>query len=221
MIVGELMKKWLSGAILILGIALALIVLRTAFSMAGTDYRPQHGDVIFQMLANSRLMEMIAGTTGSDYTHCGIVEYRYGNWWVIEAVGPVRSIRMESWIKRGRDKGFAVYRLKNTEDAAINKFIAAANTYLGRPYDIRYRFDDEYIYCSELVFKAYRTATGDDLGEIVQLKDLNWQPYTNLIRELEMGGPVPLERKIITPLHLAQAEQLEFVFARDIELLTR
>jgi hypothetical protein len=82
--------------------------------------------------------------------------------------------------------------------------------YVGRPYDIRYEMDDEKIYCSELIYKAYRDATGGELGSLVALGELNWRPYERLIREIE-GGPVPVERRMITPHHLSQAQQLELV----------
>ena len=82
---------------------------------------------------------------------------------------------------------------------------------MGRPYDIRYRMDDEKIYCSELIFKGYRDATGEELGKLVKFGDLKWVRHTPVILAIE--GSLPLNRIMITPRHLSEAKQLEKVFS--------
>ncbi|MDQ8205862.1 hypothetical protein, partial [Pelagicoccus sp. SDUM812003] len=72
---------------------------------------------------------------------------------------------------------------------------------------IQYDFDDEKIYCSELIFKAFRDVFHEDLGEVVTLGDLDWRPYEEFIRSIDPS--LPLERKMITPRHLSEAAQLE------------
>jgi len=81
---------------------------------------------------------------------------------------------------------------------------------LGRPYDARYRWDDELVYCSELVAKAFEQASGRQLGKRVRLGELNWQPFQRTIERIE-GGPVPLDREMLTPRDLAAAEELREV----------
>jgi hypothetical protein len=71
--------------------------------------------------------------------------------------------------------------------------------------------DDKFIYCSELVYKAYRDATGKPLGKLAKLGDLNWRPYVATIRKYEGGDP-PLDREMITPIDLSKAPQLQKVF---------
>lgn len=178
-------------------------------------YEPKAGDVVFQALGNSPLIDMIEGCTKSGYSHCGLVAQKDGKWVVIEAIGPVREIPLGDWIQQGRKDGFAAYRLKAPFAAKADAFVKAAYTFLGKPYDIRYRLDDEKIYCSELVWKSFRKATGEDLGKLMKLKELDWKPYVALIKQLE-NGDVPLEREIITPVAVARAKQLERVYARDI-----
>ena len=95
-------------------------------------------------------------------------------------------------------------------------FLSAARYYLGRPYDKHYDFDDERIYCSELVFKAVRTATGVSLGKVQRLGDLNWQPHEAFIRSIE--GYVPKDREMITPRALSEAPELTQVFAKSATL---
>lgn len=200
-------------------LAAAMVVLALAgcsVSAESLGYEPREGDVVFQSLGDSPVTLLITGATHSPFSHCGMVFQRDGKWMVIEAIGPVREIELGNWIRQGRYHGVAAYRLKEEHRRHIPKFIAAAQAYLGRPYDSRYRFDDETIYCSELVFKAWRDVTGTQLGRVRKVSELNWQPYEPTIRRLEQGGPVPLERELITPKDLAEAEQLEPVFRKSI-----
>jgi hypothetical protein len=179
-------------------------------------YQPQVGDVIFQSLPHSPVVDAIEGVTRSPYSHCGIVGQRDGRWVVCEAYHGVEETPLREFVFRGRDQGFAVYRLKNEFQGKIPATLECARSYLGRPYDIHYRMDDEKIYCSELIFKAYRDASdGEQLGELVAFGDLNWQPFEPLIRQVESGA-VPVERQMITPRDLACADQLTPVFSHAL-----
>jgi permuted papain-like amidase YaeF/Yiix C92 family enzyme len=179
------------------------------------SYAPQEGDIIFQSLPHSPLVNSIEGATQSSFSHCGLVAKRDGQWVVYEALRGVSATPLSEFIFRGRGQGFAVYRLKLSHRAHIPATIARAETYLGRPYDVRYRMDDEKIYCSELIYKAYRDASSEELGRLVCLGDLHWKPFEATIVHFEQG-PVPLEREMITPRDLALAEQLECVLVYDI-----
>ena len=180
------------------------------------QYQVEEGDIIFQALPKvNDLVKMIEGVTESPYSHCGVVTRENGNWIVVEAVSPVRKTSLYWWIARGRGWGkFAVYRLKEEHREHIPRFIEELEPFMGRPYDMKYRMDDERIYCSELVYKAWKNATGEELGELKKLGEMNWEPYEKTIRKYE-GGPPPLERLIITPRHLSEARQLEKVFGGD------
>ena len=179
-------------------------------------YTPQDGDVIFQSLPYGPVVWAIEGVTKSPYSHCGIVGQRDGQWVVYEAIGSVRITSLKKFLWRGRGGGFAVYRLQDEHREHIPETLRCCEKYLGRPYDFRYRLDDEKIYCSELVYKAFRDATdGQQLGDFVKFGDMNWGPYEVLIRQIE-GGPVPVDREMITPRDLAKARQLEPVFSHNI-----
>lgn len=208
----RIVRPWFAALVL------AVATARLAAGEFG-GYEPKHGDVVFQSLGSSPLIDMIEGCTKSAYSHCGIVLQKDGKWLVVEAIGPVREIPLEQWIRNGTKNGFAAYRLKAGYTAKADAFVKAATTFLGKPYDIRYRLDDEKIYCSELVFKAFRKATGEELGRLIKLKELDWKPYEPLIKQIE-NGDVPLEREIITPVAVSRAKQLERVYTRDITAST-
>lgn len=194
----------------------------TAEKQADTpsSYTPRVGDVIFQSSERNELIDMIEGSSNSHYSHCGIVDQVEGQWVVYEAASTVKATPMNVFIDRGRNDGFAAYRFSEAYQSDIPAIIEKTRAYLGRPYDFRYRLDEEHIYCSELIYKAFEQTTGEPLGELVRLGDLDWRPYEALILELE-NGPVPLDRMIITPIHLALAEQFEVVYSRDFDVAAK
>ena len=180
-------------------------------------YEPQEGDVVFQSLPHGPVVWAIEGVTKSPYSHCGIVARKDSQWVVYEALGKVRVTPLKKFLYRGRGGGFVVYRLRDDHREHVPATIQCCENYLGRPYDIRYRLDDEKIYCSELIWKAYRDATnGQHLGDLRKFGEMNWQPYETLIRQIE-GGEVPVDREMITPVELARARQLEPVLSHNLD----
>jgi len=175
------------------------------------SYAPAEGDVVFQSLPRCDLVTAIEGTTGSPYSHCGVVVPQDGRWVVVESIETVHSTPLLKWIRRGRGKRFAAYRLKPEHRRHVRAFVRELQAFDGRPYDFRYQMDDGCIYCSELVYKAYLNTTGEELGVLVRMGDLNWRPYEETIRRYEVGEP-PLDRRMITPRDLARADQLEKVY---------
>lgn len=181
---------------------------------AWRQYQPMEGDVLFQSLPRQEIVNAIEGATGSPWSHCGIVARENGGWVVYEAIEDVHKTPLDEFYRRGREGRFAAFRLKEKHRAQVPAVLEKARAYLGRPYDVRYRWDDEAIYCSELIFKAYRDATGESLGKRVKLGELKWRPYQQIIERLE-GGPVPVDREMITPRDLAKAEQFERIAGSD------
>jgi len=208
------------AATIVACLALAFAVFAGVFGPAYHayfTYAPCEGDILFQSLPRNRLVNAIEGATNSPYSHCGIVSKQNGNWLVYEALDGVEATPLKDFIFRGRNYGFAVFRLKPVYQSHIPKTVENVKSYLGRPYDVRYRMDDEKIYCTELIFKAYKDAAGKPLGNLVRLGDLNWRPFRDTIQHFE-GGPVPLDREMITPKHMADARQLHPVFNYGISV---
>ena len=175
------------------------------------EYQPKPGDFVFQSLPHNPLIDAIEGSSGSPFSHCGIVKRRGEQWVVIEAIGPVKETTLSWWIAQGRGSAFVAYRLRDPLAGKIPAILAAAEKYRGKPYDIHYDMDDAKIYCSELLYKSVRDATGMKLGKVRKLGELKWQPYEKVIRGIEHGG-LPLEREMITPRDLSEAAELQEVF---------
>lgn len=205
-------RRIVLGTMVALGLLVAggYGVLRGPGILAAWRYEPRVGDVVFQSLPRSPLVNAIEGSTNSPWSHCGIVAYEDDKWVVYEALEGVERTPLRRFLGRSREQRWAAYRLREPDWAAIPSMIDHAKNCLGRPYDARYRWDDEAIYCSELVGKAFHEATGRDLGERVPLASLDWQPFERTIRHLE-GGSLPLERRMLTPRDLAAAPELRYV----------
>ncbi|BCU75666.1 YiiX/YebB-like N1pC/P60 family cysteine hydrolase [Luteolibacter sp. LG18] len=202
---------------------LALLCLCLGLQTAGADtpkktqatYEPQEGDIVFQSLPNAwgmDLVDAIEGSTGSPYSHCAMVFQKDGEWRVIEAIGPVQEIPLAQWIARGRGKKVWAYRLADDQKQHIPATLKAMRQDLGKPYDPHYRFDDQAIYCSELIWRGWKAATGKGLGTTVKLGDLHWQPYRKVIERIEGTTTIPVDREMITPRDLAAAKELKQVY---------
>jgi hypothetical protein len=142
--------------------------------------------------------------------HCGLVVKDDGKWCVLEALGSVKLTPLKSWAIRGRDAQFEVYRVNGLTNEKAKEVIAAAYKYIGRKYDSKYKLDNDDIYCSELVYLGYKDAIGVNLGKLERLGDLNWAPYQQSIMHYE-GGPVPMDRLMVTPYSMTQDKQLKLI----------
>ncbi len=174
-------------------------------------YEPREGDIVAQALPFGELTQLIEGATNSNYSHVGIVVQREDGFKVNEAIVDVHDTSIFNWIRRGRANKIAVYRLKPEYQQHISQMVNELEKYQGRYYDFRYDFDDSFIYCSELIFKAFRDATQLEMGEVKALKDLNWKPYKETILKMEYGQ-LPLERTMITPIDLVRSKFVEKVY---------
>jgi len=176
-------------------------------------YAPKEGDIVFQSLPREELVDAIEGVTHSPYSHCGVVLRRDDRWVVIESILDVHETPLLLWMQRGRKAGFAVYRLDPKYAAAIPEFKKHLLAYTGFPYDYDYELSDKAIYCSELPYKAFYKATGEEMGTLEKLGDLDWKPFEGFIKSMQ-GNKLPLDRLMITPASLSNAKQLHEVYRK-------
>jgi hypothetical protein len=102
----------------------------------------------------------------------GIVRWRDGVAYVVEAAATVRETPLEAWTPRGKGGRYAVYRVRNLTATQAAAMLRAAQRYYGRPYDSLFQPDDTAIYCSELPRLAFLTI-GIALGREQRLRDLS------------------------------------------------
>lgn len=158
------------------------------------------GDIVFQQSRSSQ-SAAIAAATGSRYTHMGMITLRDGKPFVLEAVQPVKLTPLSTWAARGADKHVIVKRLSEPLSAAtIEKMRAAAQPLVGKSYDTAFAWDDERMYCSELVYKIYERGAGITIGSLQKLGDfdLTSAAVRKKLRE-RYGDKVPLDATVISP----------------------
>lgn len=176
----------------------------------------QNGDIIFQT-STSGQSKAIQIATGSKYSHMGII-YKEGNdFFVYEAVQPVKLTPLKDWIKRGEDWHFVIKRIKNSESLltqeTLTKMKQIGEKYAGKDYDLYFEWSDSRIYCSELVWKIYKEAVGLEIGELEKLGDFNLTD--NAVKQKLMeryGDNIPKEELVISPALMFNSDQLITIF---------
>jgi hypothetical protein len=96
---------------------------------------------------------------------------------------------------------------------AIARLKEAGARYAGRPYDLQFRWSDERMYCSELVWKMYKEALDLEIGEIETFRDFSLSDPT-VARKLEerFGARIPLDEKVVSPASMFESERLVTVY---------
>lgn len=175
----------------------------------------QEGDIIFQV-SESDLSTAIQLATHSKYSHCGIIFKRDDQWYVYEALQPVRYTPLMQWINRGKGRHFIIKRLKNAGTVltpeVISKMKTAGERFNGKDYDFYFGWSDERIYCSELVWKIYNEVTGLEIGKLQELKDFDLEsPAVKQQMKEIYGDNIPLTEKIISPVSMFESPLLATV----------
>lgn len=170
----------------------------------------QDGDVVLQASSSER-SALIRKASRSPYSHVGLIERAKDGVFVIEAVQPVSRTPLSAWVKRGEGGWVTVLRAKGLDARARGQVVAAAKKELGKPYDARYRWDDERLYCSELVVKAFARAAGLSVGrqEVVNTLELSDE---ELALATKLG--VSPTQTLVTPASLVGDEAFELLAER-------
>ena len=152
-------------------IALAVVaVVAAAHGSAVDACALRTGDLVFQRSESAQAPAIQEAQRGDPATHVGIVVRKDdGALVVLEAVGPVKTTPWGRFVARGA--GVEVYRDPRLSDAQRLQLVDVALHDLGKPYDAAFAADDARIYCSELVWRAYR-GLGLDIGAIEATGDL-------------------------------------------------
>lgn len=169
------------------------------------------GDIIFQE-STSEQSQAITLATRSRYTHMGIVFADNENYYVLEAVQPVKLTPLRSWITRGKDGHFVVKRLNNSpgfSPATIRRANAYARKLEGKDYDPYFEWSDDRLYCSELVWKIYQHAAHIELTPLRTLDsfDLTSPAVKQKLAE-RYGASIPLEEPVVSPADIFNAPVL-------------
>lgn len=191
-----------------MGALFRLLCLGVLMLVSGRPRRPaplpevpvKTGDVVLQTSRSSR-SALIRRVSQSPYSHVGLVEVAPDGVFVIEAVQPVSRTPWRAWRARGAGGKVTVLRARGLQAEQLEAVVATAKAQLGRPYDARYRWDDEALYCSELVAKAFQRGAGLEVGEQQPVKSLALADG-DVALGAQLG--VDLEQTLVTPASLAR-----------------
>ena len=175
----------------------------------------REGDLIFQT-SLSRQSQAIQLATKSRYSHCGLIYKDGKDYYVFEAVQPVKRTPLDKWIARGKEGKYVIKRLKNADQvltpATLAKMKQISDKFKGKNYDLTFEWSDDKIYCSELIWKIYQRATGLEIGKLEKLSDFD---LTNEAVKLKMkeryGDKIPMNEIVISPVTIFDSELLKTV----------
>jgi cell wall-associated NlpC family hydrolase len=184
----------------------------------------QTGDLVFQTSESAQSGAIREAQRGHPATHVGIVVKDGARVRVLEAVGPVKFTPLADFARRGGGQ-VAVYRDPRLDDATRAAVVAAAMKDLGRPYDPFFTDDDARIYCSELVWRAWRAA-GLDVGrvqtgralalegpKVKRLLGERWRahPRCGGVKSIDDCAAIVAAQDIVTPASLMLDDRLVHV----------
>jgi len=177
----------------------------------------QNGDLIFQT-SLSRQSKAIQLATKSKYSHCGLIfrkENDSKNWYVLEAIQPVKWTPLDKWIARGENGHYVIKRVVSDPmlpEARLEKLREVGKRFLGKSYDLTFEWTDDKIYCSELIWKVYKETTGIEIGNLQKLSDFD---LTNEIVKNKMneryGNKIPINEIVISPSSIFESKNLKTI----------
>jgi hypothetical protein len=171
------------------------------------------GDVIFHE-STSRQSDMVRALTDSRWTHMGVVFQEKSGPVVLEAVSPVKKTPLQAWIARGKGGRYVVKRLRDVDARlppdVIERLRKVGDGWLGKPYDLRFRWDDESLYCSELVYKLFERGAGIRLGELERAADMNLddERVQRALRQRFANSKFDPAETVVTPDSIFNDERL-------------
>ena len=108
---------------------------------------------------------MIQIATQSTISHCGIIIIKDGKPYVLETLKTLVLTPLDKFIARGKDGKYWLKR-SNKENIKIKY-----GSYLGKPYDLAFQFDNDKFYCSELIYDIYKNQLDIELCEPKKVSD--------------------------------------------------
>lgn len=161
------------------------------------------GDILFQ-ISTSGQGKAIQLATNSPYSHCGILFRENNEWMVFEGVQPVKKTALNEWIAQGVKQHVVVKRLKNAQAVLTpqvkNHMKATATKFIGKNYDLTFTWNDDRMYCSELVYKIYERGAGIEVGKLQKLREFDLSnPVVKAKLVERYGTKIPLDEPVISP----------------------
>lgn len=203
------MKKALiiSGIILLLlALPFSSMVTETFTARTGKVQDVREGDVIFQT-SPSKQSPLIQIATRSKISHCGIIVMKNGKPYVLETLKTLVVTPLDKFIARGKDGKYWLKRSKK-ENIKIKY-----KSYLGKPYDEAFKFDNGKFYCSELIYDIYKNQLGIELCKPKKVGDyliLGTDELPKIEKAMKKRG-ITKGQYAVAPVDIFESDYLEDV----------
>ena len=181
-----------------------LVEVMTATKTPIEDVR--EGDVIFQT-SLSQQSPLIKMGTRSTITHCGVVVMKEGKPYVLETQKTLVLTPLKKFIARGKNGKYWHKRPK------LDNIKIKYSGYLGKPYDLAFKFDNGKFYCSELIYDVYLNQLGVELCKPKTIDDyliLGSHRIPKIKRAMKKRG-ITMEQYAVAPVDLFNSKELKFV----------
>lgn len=153
-----------------------ILIALSIFAILGCKHNYKEGDIVFQE-SQSKQSSLIRKATGSRWTHCGIIIEKDGGLYVLEASKTVRLTPFDQWKAQG--KGGNIKSRRVTDDSLKVKY----QQYLGKTYDLAFRFGNNKWYCSELIYDIYKNQFNIELCKPRKVEEYQTEGMEKQMRE--------------------------------------
>ena len=192
--------------LLILALPFTSMVTETLTAQTEPIKEVREGDVIFQT-SQSQQSPLIQIATRSKISHCGIIVMKNGKPYVLETLKTLVVTPLDKFIARGEDGKYWLKRSKK-ENIKIKY-----GSYLGKPYDLAFKFDNDQFYCSELIYDIYKKQLGIELCEPKKVSDyliLGTDKLPQIEKAMKKRG-IAKEQYAVAPVDIFESDYLEDV----------
>lgn len=177
----------------------------------------KNGDLIFVGAQTEELSGAINRVTKlseeTNFDHVGLIEKTSDSIFVLHAAPMGGSQREEIHhfytSQTEKNNKIVIYRLKDNYQKNIPNAISKAKTMLGKPYNWLYILNDNELYCSDFVERAFRN---DNVFELIPMNFKNQKTgkiddfWVDFYRK--KGKEVPQDEPGTNPNQLASSEKL-------------
>lgn len=177
----------------------------------------KNGDLIFVGAQTEELSGAINRVTKlseeTNFDHVGLIEKTSDSIFVLHAAPMGGSQREEIHhfytSQTEKNNKIVIYRLKDNYQKTIPNAISKAKTMLGKPYNWLYILNDDELYCSDFVERAFRN---DNVFELIPMNFKNQKTgkiddfWVDFYRK--KGKEVPQDEPGTNPNQLASSEKL-------------
>ena len=190
---------------------------RPAPDQPRTSAKYAEGDIIF-IQSQTQQAAALREATESVWTHVGLLIKKSSNWYVAEAIGPLKETPLADFIARSKNKSYRIYRFKHFDAATMTSALKATLPKYNKPYDIYFEWSQERIYCSELTYHVMKDVTGFELGRLQKMKEMRLDgPYVQALIDkclTDIGKELNLEEDIVTPVSQMEDDEVTLIEAK-------